>query len=279
MERIKCPKDEKENKWNTKVLFGGLGILVIVVIILFQPLVNYYVAIHTMKNGKYEQAIEIFEKIKNEDSMEKIEECRYLLADELLTKGECQRAEEIFVTLGAYKDAEEKIVECEFVKGKELILEKKYLEAIDILSALGEYKDAKEQLVKCINQKAKEYMSNKKDQNVIDLYSSYIEEYPKEIEEGLCEIAQLYIEQKQYYNAVKVLKVADSPECKKVESLLDSIFEQYHKYFYKKAEREYSNANFEIAKDCYVYAQEKGYELPAFSVSISSTICACFASK
>lgn len=267
MESIKKQKaeSEKSSKSNRKILFWLLGIVVIVIIVMFQPVVdyiNYYNAINTMKNGKYEQAIEIFEKTKNKDSIEKIEECRYLMADELLVNGEYESAEDIFKTLATYRDVDEKIVKCEYEKAKEFISEKNYLQAINILSNLGEYQDAEEQLVNCINQKAKEYVENGNIQNAIDLYIFHIEKYPKEIAEGLYEIAQLYVAQEEYYDAVKVLTMMDVSEDKETEDLLDTILEQYYEYFYNKAEIEYRNANFEVASECYKYAQKKGYKLP-----------------
>ena len=97
-----------------------------------------------MDEGKYEQAIVIFEGIAEyRESGRKIQECKYRIGAELMNGGEYDDAIAVFEKDLKYKDSAEKILECKYNKAKRLIEESSYIAAHEILYELDDYKDSK----------------------------------------------------------------------------------------------------------------------------------------
>ena len=122
--------------------------------------VAYNNALAFMTAQKYDEAIEIFEKLRGyKDSAIKITECENAIIElnynEALALMSAQKYDDaiiIFTELGEYKNSATKIVECneaiaaiiesKYNEASSLIAEGKYNEALLILDEIGDYKDA-----------------------------------------------------------------------------------------------------------------------------------------
>lgn len=122
--------------------------------------VAYNNALAFMTAQKYDEAIEIFEKLRGyKDSAIKITECenaivelKYNEALDLMSAQKYDDAIIIFTELGEYKNSATKIVECneaiaaiiesKYNEASSLIAEGKYNEALLLLDEIGDYKDA-----------------------------------------------------------------------------------------------------------------------------------------
>ena len=126
------------------------------------PNSKYQSAIDLMESGKYEDAIFVFDQLKDyKDSATKIQECKTALKDiayedavALMESKKYSEAIIAFEALRGYKDSTSKISECkneiDYETALDLMRNCMYEEAIAIFRKLGQYKSCEQHLQKCI---------------------------------------------------------------------------------------------------------------------------------
>lgn len=119
---------------------------------------EYSEAVELLNNGKYNQAIEKFSKIKDfEDSNEKIDEAKYKLALEYYNRKDYASAKKIFVELDDYLESEIYLAQIEIInieQSKKIIykeacenFENKYYEkALELFENIADYEDSLEKI-------------------------------------------------------------------------------------------------------------------------------------
>ncbi len=102
-----------------------------------------------------------------------LKKARYALASEYFQDGKYYQAISIFEELGDYEDAKERAIECNslqcatrYALASEYFQDGKYYQAISIFEELGDYGDAKERIIEC------NYLQSAKD---VDVYYIRIE--------------------------------------------------------------------------------------------------------
>lgn len=96
---------------------------------------DYKEATSLFDNGKYEQALELFEALGDyEDSAEMVKACNYQIALEFTTAGKYQEALAMFTSLGDYEDCAEQRVLCTCKVAEAYAEDGKLTEAINLLT-------------------------------------------------------------------------------------------------------------------------------------------------
>lgn len=99
--------------------------------------------------GNYAAARSFYEEMDFlPDSAEKIQECDYNIAKNIMRNGSYAEAREIFLSFGDYLDSADLADECLYLTAGQLSKDKDYAEAIEIYTQLGDYKDSAELKVK-----------------------------------------------------------------------------------------------------------------------------------
>lgn len=158
-EILKCRAEEEQKALEVKqkrdsIITAGImsGIVVLLVfflvlITIIIPNIKYNSAIDLMSEGKYQEALSVFEEISgHKDSGERIKECSYNYAVVLMGEGDYKTAKQIFETLGKYKDCADKIEECKpamYDNAVALINDNNNGEAFSLFYELGDYKDSR----------------------------------------------------------------------------------------------------------------------------------------
>ncbi len=99
-----------------------------------------------MKQGKYEQAREIYKKYNLQDNYN---ECTYQLAISYATAKDYEKSLKEFEQISSYKDVKSKIQDCAYKYGRSLFKDGKYSDAKTCFEIIGDYKKAKKYLDKC----------------------------------------------------------------------------------------------------------------------------------
>lgn len=118
IDRIEAEKRAAQNKKTAKVVIPIVAAMIVFVIILNSVIIpnsNYNDAVALMDNGKYEEAIAIFEVLDGyKDSAEQIDKCmtsildgKYNNAIALLGKGDYAAAHTLFRNVNGHRDSEE----------------------------------------------------------------------------------------------------------------------------------------------------------------------------
>ncbi len=142
----------------------AVGLIVLLVITVIIPTVQYNSAVALMDQGKYAEAIEAFAAMDGyRDSEEQIENCETAMLDEkydyalsLMEQGKYTEAIAAFRELGGYRDSKEQIQNCDnaildgiYDQAAALMEEGKYTEAIEVFTSLDGYWDSRPQIQSC----------------------------------------------------------------------------------------------------------------------------------
>ncbi len=130
-----------------KRILSGLIALIFVACLAGCSLQDYQTAGTLYKEGKYAQALEIYESLGSyADSAEMANICRqkanYEKAGQLLAAGEYEQAAQMYDELGMYIDSPLKAVESRYAGGKASLEAGDYEGAIAFLTLLGGYEDS-----------------------------------------------------------------------------------------------------------------------------------------
>lgn len=156
------------------VLFTAVGFIVWTKVL--APSKNYDKACSLMEEGKYDNAIALFEDLGDyKDSGDKITESKYQKACQSLEDEEYQTAETMFKELGDYRDSEDKAVESKYRYGISLIEDEFYTQAISVFEELDDYSDSADYL------REAKYLYCKENGNCTD---SLTYEYMKELKKA-----------------------------------------------------------------------------------------------
>lgn len=198
-------------------------------------LTNYNRAINNMEAGKYDQAIEWFQE-NNYTSEEK--ECNYLKASYLLEQNDFEKAKEIFIRLGDYKDSDEMITECKYQQAIYECENLNYQKATQLFGEINDYKDSQEQYINC-----------------------------------LYEYGKKYYEKGDLFNAIILLEDAKNKKSESAKDLYNEIIRNNSDYFYNMAEKEYQNGNFSIALQANSFAVRSKKQKPS-NINFDVNACA-----
>jgi tetratricopeptide (TPR) repeat protein len=117
------------------------------------PNSKYNAALALMKSGKYEEAIEVFEKIEGyRDSEHKILECKYEEAESYVTQKNYKSAIDIFNYLNDYSDSNSRAEELSknlYTYAKTYMSEGNYAKAIDNFDEIVDYSDSEKLISQC----------------------------------------------------------------------------------------------------------------------------------
>ena len=103
-----------------------------------------------MNEHEYERAITAFEALGDyNDSKDKISECKYNIANNLMSEGKYDEAIAVFQALGDYKDSIDIIIEYLNATASNLMKEGKYAEIVTLLDGLGDYNDGEDKIAEC----------------------------------------------------------------------------------------------------------------------------------
>lgn len=132
-----------------KRILSVLTVLVLAVSLASCSVQDYQTAGTLYKEGKYAQALEIYEALGDyADSMKMAEICRqkanYEKAGQLLAAGEYEQAAQIYDQLGMYSDSPLKAAESRYAGGKASLEAGDYAKAIELLTLLGGYEDSRD---------------------------------------------------------------------------------------------------------------------------------------
>lgn len=130
-----------------KRILSALIVLALAVSLAGCSVQDYQTAGTLYKEGKYAQALEIYEALADyADSAKMAEICRqkanYEKAGQLLTAGEYEQAAQMFDELGLYSDSPLMAAESRYIGGKASLEAEDYERAIALLTTLGGYKDS-----------------------------------------------------------------------------------------------------------------------------------------
>lgn len=164
--RIADDKTKKKAKIITVIVASLLCIFIVFIIVLNAVIIpnnKYADAVSLLNNGKYEDAITIFETIDEyKDSHAQILICKNAILKEkydgatlLLEAGDYEKAYSILESLSEYGDASNKIVESKYSRATDFYERGEYAAALIIYKQLpSDYKDVKAMIDKStINQK------------------------------------------------------------------------------------------------------------------------------
>lgn len=130
-----------------KRILSVLIVLVLAVSMVGCSLQDYQTAGTLYKEGKYAQALEMYEALGDyADSAKMAEICRqkanYEKAGQLLAAGEYEQAAQMYDELGMYSDSPLMAAESRYIGGKASLEAEDYERAIALLTILGGYKDS-----------------------------------------------------------------------------------------------------------------------------------------
>ena len=130
-----------------KRILSALIVLALAVSMAGCSVQDYQTAGTLYKEGKYAQALEIYEALGDyADSAKMAEICRqkanYEKAGQLLAAGEYEQAAQMFDELGLYSDSPLMAAESRYIGGKASLEAEDYERAIALLTTLGGYKDS-----------------------------------------------------------------------------------------------------------------------------------------
>ena len=140
------------------VIVASLAFLIFLFVIEFIiPNHTYNQATELMNEGKFTEAISVFEELNGyKDSFDRINECNALIKENkyqnaisLMNQEKYHEAIVIFNDLGDYKKAKESTTECEYCRLINYMDSGKYTAAIYGFEALGDYKDSKDNIKEC----------------------------------------------------------------------------------------------------------------------------------
>ena len=130
-----------------KRILSALIVLALAVSMAGCSVQDYQTAGTLYKEGKYAQALEIYEALGDyADSAKMAEICRqkanYEKAGQLLAAGEYEQAAQMYDELGMYSDSPLMAAESRYIGGKASLEAEDYERAIALLTILGGYKDS-----------------------------------------------------------------------------------------------------------------------------------------
>lgn len=130
-----------------KRILSALIVLALAVSMAGCSLQDYQTAGTLYEEGKYAQALEMYEALGDyADSAKMAEICRqkanYEKAGQLLAAGEYEQAAQMFDELGLYSDSPLMAAESRYIGGKASLEAEDYERAIALLTTLGGYKDS-----------------------------------------------------------------------------------------------------------------------------------------
>lgn len=132
---------------------------------------QYNTAISLMENGKYEEALNAFEELKNyTDCQVKATESRYQWAKVLTAEKQFESAIKLFEELGDYNDSVQQIQAARYDKAKELWASGDLKGTLSELKILGDYRDAKELLKSLSIEIAEKATADKDYATALDVY-------------------------------------------------------------------------------------------------------------
>ncbi|WP_037343760.1 DUF6273 domain-containing protein [Ruminococcus sp. FC2018] len=177
-EKAAQARARKKKKKITAIVSGSVvavAAVVIVFVTVILPLMKYNDAKKLLDDGKYDEAVEAFEKMKDyKYSEEMIIEAKFRKAVAFSENGNYDEAIEAFEELDGYKDSTIQIAKCKTAinDGKyntalNLYNSGKYDEAITAFNALNGYKDSTIQIAKC-----KTAINDGKYNTALNLYNS-----------------------------------------------------------------------------------------------------------
>ncbi len=161
---------KKEKSFRTSIILIVvvlLGIIILKTVIL--PQKQYNEALRLMNEGRYSEAISIFEQQQGyKDSSEKINQCEtaimdldYVAADKLMENGKYDQAIKAFSKLGSYKDSLDKIIECQqaindqiYNSAEAMLNNGNYIESIRLFASLDGYKDSEKHYLQAVKAQA-----------------------------------------------------------------------------------------------------------------------------
>ncbi|MGM9668062.1 MAG: DUF6273 domain-containing protein [Eubacteriales bacterium] len=172
--QIKEEKDRiksKKRKKAFRLIALAISIIIIIVIVAFiifakiiLPNLQYSDAMTLMNQGKYEEAISVFEELEGyKDCKEKIEMCNAAITEQkyndaiaLMNEGKYEEAISVFEELNGYKDSNQRIEECtetilnlSYEKAIEFMNDQQYEKAIAIFKDISGYKDSNKKASDC----------------------------------------------------------------------------------------------------------------------------------
>lgn len=224
---------------------------------------NYNKAMNNMNTGKFDEALEWFQKNESEYTSE-IYECNYLKATNLLAQNEFEDAYTLFEQLGDYKDSSEMMVECNYSKAISLFEQKSFEDAGTLFEQLGHYKNSSEMLVECKYQQAQNEYKENSYQKAAEMFYELGSYKDSQEQYGNCvyEIGKKYYDEGDYVNAIVLLEKAKNRENDAAKKLYMNILNNEGDYLYRTAEVEYQNGDFETARTAYTYAVKSKAEEP-----------------
>ena len=139
-------QQKKKKGIKTGIMIGIIVVVLTVALVVMSTIKNsknYDSAISLMNNARYEESIELLEKMSDyKDSRELLNECKYLYAQQLFEKKDYDKAISILQELNGYKDSEARIIENQYQKAIELYKNARNYDANKLLSQIpADYKD------------------------------------------------------------------------------------------------------------------------------------------
>jgi len=108
---------------------------------------DYKKATGLYEEGKYEEAIAIFEELGDyENSADMVNVCRYDLAKSLYDAGDFDGAKPVFEALGNYNDSADMVSDCTYQKAEALYAAGSYEEALALYEGIADYKDTTDKI-------------------------------------------------------------------------------------------------------------------------------------
>ena len=152
------------------ILFVVIAILIMFYVII--PASNYKSAETLMADKKYTEAIAVYTNLEDyKDSIDKITECKYLLACDLLTEKSYSKAIEAFKKIENYKDSTDKIKEANYLLANSLMADKNYASAISTFETIADYIDSADKIKECKYLCGTEYETQNKPIDALKLFS------------------------------------------------------------------------------------------------------------
>ena len=149
---------KKKNKKLAISVSSGVALVLVFAIVLINVIIpnnKYNKALVLMNDGKYEEAIKIFDALDGyKDSVAYIEKSKagmYEYAETLMVTGDYKGAKEVFDILADYKDSFDKAILAEneicYTKAQEFLSTGSYESAYEIFSELGEFKNCQDKAI------------------------------------------------------------------------------------------------------------------------------------
>ena len=137
----------KEGKRKRLILFAVGAVIVVaavaIIIGFMIPKRNYSKAEKLLEDGKYEEAVNVFESLgEYGNSSERILDCYYQQAVELINNGEYEKVAELLDDVSDYQDVDELFLECYYELAEAYLDDGLYVEAARLFGQAGDYSDA-----------------------------------------------------------------------------------------------------------------------------------------